>query len=292
MSLSFVVLSNSLLHFISTFSCPCQTSQRTLTGQDRLDVCILMYWSDDTVASLFFPIGQHRSNHVEPSKGRRSKKRRRKDAASAQEALEDPTAMAPPPAPVAAPDAMAHLTIGLNSTTRRMESTSRSRLPKTAPLVLQIQPKKRSTDDKRVPLASDAERLAAVFVVRSSQSSLLHAHLPLLAKTSSLGRLPASHTRLVPLPNTAEARLTAALALPRVGVVGLTEDCPHAEPLLDYVRQHVPITDVPWLEEASAGTYLPVEIKAVQTSAPVPLKNKNLPQRTPARKRKGSHEAE
>lgn len=43
------------------------------------------------------------------------------------------------------------------------------------------------------------------------------------------------------------------------------DGAPHAIPLVEYVREHVPIVEVPWLEEAVAANYLPLKVNAVQT---------------------------
>lgn len=73
---------------------------------------------------------------------------------------------------------------------------------------------------------------------------------------------------MVPLPKGAESRLSAALAIPRVGLIGIMEGAPHASPLLDQARNHVRVVEVPWLKEAVAGEYLPLKIAATESRAP------------------------
>ncbi len=43
------------------------------------------------------------------------------------------------------------------------------------------------------------------------------------------------------------------------------DDAPRATPLVEYVREHVPSVEVPWLKEAVAATYLPLKVNVVQT---------------------------
>ena len=118
----------------------------------------------------------------------------------------------------------------------------------------------------------------AVFVARADQPPMLHAHLPLLIKAASLANLSKPPIRLVSLPSKAEERLIAALKLRRVGVIGLLNEAPGADALVEFLRMTVSVVEVPWLQEATVGRYLPVEIRAVETSAPVEEKRKRLRQ--------------
>lgn len=68
-------------------------------------------------------------------------------------------------------------------------------------------------------------------------------------------------TRLVLLPKAAEARLSTTLTIPRVGIIGLTSVAAIAQELIDMVRVRVPLIQIPWLEKATAGEYLPVNIE-------------------------------
>ena len=45
------------------------------------------------------------------------------------------------------------------------------------------------------------------------------------------------------------------------------DGAPHATPLVEYVREHVPSVEVPWLKEAVAADYLPLKVNVVQTGA-------------------------
>ena len=110
--------------------------------------------------------------------------------------------------------------------------------------------------------------MAAVFVPRSDQSSILNSHLPLLIKAAALGSPSFPSPRLVTLGRGAEKRLNDAVSTPRVALVGLIADAPGAEGLIDSIRQGVPELDIPWLDNTARGGYLPVNIKATQTSVP------------------------
>lgn len=97
----------------------------------------------------------------------------------------------------------------------------------------------------------------------------MHTHIPLLVATASLASPSSAPIGLITLPKGAEARLSVALALPRVGFVGLMNGAPHAAPLVEYVREHIPNVEVPWLKEAVAANYLPMKVNAVQTGTRV-----------------------
>ena len=116
--------------------------------------------------------------------------------------------------------------------------------------------------------------MSVVFVPRSDQPSILNAHLPLLVKMASIRSPTKPPIRLVSLPKGAEQKLSMSLGTPRVGLVGLFDGAPAADGLVKLVSEVVPTEDVPWLQEATIGKYLPVTIKAIETSAPVTPKRK------------------
>ena len=117
--------------------------------------------------------------------------------------------------------------------------------------------------------------LAAVFVPYSDQHAILYAHIPLLAKMTSSAFATLPSTRLVVLSKGAEQRLGSALAIPRVGLIGLSRDAPESAALMEFVRQKVPEIEVPWLEEVAAGSCLPVTVDEFKTSAPIEPKRKD-----------------
>lgn len=195
------------------------------------------------------PLGQHRSQHVPPSKGARSKKRKRP---------ESETAHGPLPAP---PLIAADLKVGLNSVTRHLES---------------VAARKGATTD-----ASDqpAPRHLAVVYIPKAQDDMIVAHLPALAAVASAAYVMRPATRLVLLNSNAEKRLAAALGLPRVGAVGIMENGERSA-VVDFVREHVPAVDVPWMKEATAAKYLVLnietsEVKPKTQAEPTSKKKKN-----------------
>ena len=171
-----------------------------------------------------------------------------------------------------------HLTVGFNKTTRYLEFLAQNTSP--------------STDEHETPGAVAAAKtsarpsldpaknkpLAAVFVPRSGQPPVLYSHLPLLSKAASLAVPLSPSTRIVSLPEGAEDRLKTVLGIPRVGMIGLIDGAPFAASLIEFIRQKIPELEVPWLQEAVNGAYLPVKINAIQTSAPL---NPNRGARTP-----------
>jgi hypothetical protein len=110
---------------------------------------------------------------------------------------------------------------------------------------------------------------SAIFVPRSSQPPILHAHLPQLVVTASLAHPELPVTRLVQLPKGCDARLSEALGLPRVSFIGILEGAPHSKSLVDLVRECVPEIEIPWLAEAKKSVYLPVKINAIESFVPV-----------------------
>lgn len=50
-------------------------------------------------------------------------------------------------------------------------------------------------------------------------------------------------------------------------MIGLLADAPNALPLVNYVTEHVPTLEVPWLEDVQTGRYLPVAIKAIPSAS-------------------------
>jgi RNase P subunit Pop3 len=134
-------------------------------------------------------------------------------------------------------------------------------------------------DAQEEPLIEEGRvnyHFSAIFVLRSSQPSILHAHLPQLIATASLAHPKLPTTRLVQLPKGCDERLCEVLGLPRVSFIGLLESAPHSRYLLDVVREFVPEIEVPWLQEAKKSDYLPVKINAVETFVPVAKKEQKV----------------
>ena len=168
----------------------------------------------------------------------------------------------PPPPPL-----IDYLTIGFNANIRHLESLAQISVPKALHTKL---PGTLSTGTENnncsIPAIDDSstktEALVAIFVPRSDQSALMHAHLPLLVHTASLAAPSSLAIRLIGLPRGAEARLSSVLGIPRTGFIGLHDNAPHAGPLIEMIKRHVPAMEVPWLQEIKTGRYHPVNIKA------------------------------
>jgi hypothetical protein len=115
-------------------------------------------------------------------------------------------------------------------------------------------------------LVEDVHRhFSAIFVTQASQPPILRAHLPQLVTTASLANPELPATRLVQLPKGCEARLSEALALPRVSFIGILDGAPHSKSLVDLARESVPVIEIPWLEEAKKSVYLPLKINAIES---------------------------
>ncbi|KAH0562488.1 hypothetical protein GP486_002825 [Trichoglossum hirsutum] len=235
------------------------------------------------LTSILSPIGRHRSSQIVPSNGKRSRKRKRKEAQSA-----DPTSDILPSItslPQQAgidylppqPEISSYLTIGLNSTTRVLELLAQKSIPESLSLRRRLLSAPRATATKSETYGASTEEkpgasgeltqkpLVAVFVARSTQPALLHAHLPLLTATASLSRPKKPPIALVTLPKGAEVRLTSALGLPRVSVVGLSEGAPGSAALVEFVRENVKPVDVEWLV-GEGNEWRGTEIRALKTT--------------------------
>ncbi|KAI9830075.1 MAG: hypothetical protein M1826_005068 [Phylliscum demangeonii] len=265
----------------------------SLTAEDQDTILTLLL-------SLLTPIGQHRRLHLRPSNGRRDQRRKAPEARS-QAATTDlgagihadePTTRTPPPPPPPSPppppppSISDHLTIGFNSTTRHLERLAHRSAPRHASIPRRPDPAPYHAPDPSPTTPAPPEPLAAIFVPRSSQPPLLHAHLPLLTYTASLASPGSPATRLVALPAGAEPKLGHALGLAHVSFVGLKEAAlPQAASLIACVRRCVPAVDVPWLRALAVGAYLPLRAEPMLVPVPVVRKRKreaNAPGTQPA----------
>lgn len=248
----------------------------------------------ELLCSILSPIGQHRRNHITPSKGKRHKKRKREEAKKkAESGVESGETLSNPPTP----EISSHLTVGLNSITRTLEALSQISRPvaikasqegpqdqvqpesELEPDTKNSEPKNESPDiQDGLAEPQDAPQtlahMAAIFVATSTQPAVLHAHLPQLIFTAALAHPSLPPTRLVQLPKGSDARLCDALGLPRVSFIGILEGAPHTKALIDHVRETVPEIDVPWLREVKEEMYLKVKVNAIETFAPMVVKEK------------------
>ncbi|KAF4625660.1 hypothetical protein G7Y89_g12500 [Cudoniella acicularis] len=230
----------------------------------------------ELLCSLLSPIGQYRSNNVTPSKGKRSKKRKRQDAKTGNN---PPKEINPPP-----PDISQYVVVGLNSVTKVLESSLHASKktshdndsePGNVHSNTEISKNISVSGDSEVHIPENSaspdirEHFSAVFALRSPQLTILDSHLPQLVATASLSypKLPA--IRLVQLPKDYDKRICESLGLPRVSFIGILEGAPHSGALIDLVRSQVPEVDVPWLRERKSAEYLAVKINVINTFAPV-----------------------
>lgn len=181
------------------------------------------------------------------------------------------------------PEVLEYLTVGFNSTTRYLEALAQRSITRDK----QKQGPAESEPDLSRAFSTDSKNLrsmAAIFVPRSDQPTILYSHLPLLIKAASFVPFSSSAPRLVTLPKGAQERLADALSIPRVGLVGLIDGAPNGNLLMEVVKQKVLEVEVPWLTKEGRGVYTPVNIKAVQTCALVDQKSNEdqLPWACPA----------
>ena len=216
---------------------------------------------------MLSPIGEHKSHP--PSKGKRAKKRKRRgDATIQNKSADSPNEGVSRTGALAQPEILDHLTIGFNTTTRFLEFWAQKTRPDSGEdenlnaVVASKTPNRPSFDTARI------EPLAAVFTPRPSQPPILYSHLPLLVRAANLAVPSSASTRLISLPEGAEVRLKSILGIPRVGMIGLMNGAPNASSLVEFIRANVPEMEVPWLQEAIKGEYLPVKINAIQIVAP------------------------
>ena len=229
---------------------------------------------------MLSPIGQHRANHITPSKGKRSKKQKKEEAKLGKDSLKD--AKPPPP-----PDVTSFVVVGLNGITRCLEALPRKAVPDTSsfkdtseadkarrvihgPDLEATQPKSTPSDNTN---ASTGTHFSAIFAIRSSQPPILYAHLPQLVVTASLARPELPPTRLVQLPKGSDDRISEALGLPRASFIGLLEGAPNSRSLLDLIRDIVQPVEIPWIAEVKESKYLPVKINMIETTAPISKKD-------------------
>lgn len=202
-----------------------------------------------------------------PSKGKRSKKRKRKELAEAKTS----NAVKPP-----IPEISSFVRIGLNAVARDLEALARvSRPTRTdevdGPRMLEEAAVLKDPRNDNGS-ANSSTSFSAIFVLPSTEPAILHTQLPQLIATATAANPDAPSIRLVQLPKGSSSRLSDALALPRVSFIGLVNAAPNSQALVDFIREHVPEVHVPWLQEVQTPVYLPVKINAIDTFATIAKK--------------------
>jgi ribonuclease P/MRP protein subunit POP3 len=215
-----------------------------LSSDDEADIV-------DHLSRLLEPIGNYRRDHIKPSKGKSCRKRNRKRRLTQDAPIVADSRPVPP-----TPDIFDHITLGLNTTVRHLESLSAISKPQSVGRAsIDV------SEDAAVKAVEPLGPLSAVFVCRTGLPLILTSSLPLLAATASLAFPEEPPIRLVPLGKKAGEKLARILHQPKVGFIGLQSDASRAGNIIDLVRDRVQPVDVPWLKEASSGTYLPVKVR-------------------------------
>ena len=198
-----------------------------------------------------------------PSKGKRSRKRKRASAKDTSDAGQ--TVNTPP-----VPDIHSFTTVGFNSTIRCLQNHMNF-----------VQPHRKQPPDEKDSRVSESDLdLAAIFVDRASVADLLWEKLPLLVHTQPRQNPSMEPIRLVSLPRGSEARLSDGFGIPRAGIVGIARGAPGAEQLMSFVRAHADPIEIPWLRDLKLGNYFPavVDVKTVEVPAPKSKKAKEAEQ--------------
>ena len=212
---------------------------RSLLGSQYTEHSFLLYVQSHPVlrgklmsrvtSSLLAPIGDYRRQYIQPSKGKRSRKRQRADcqglsmSGRKNDLPPYPTLESVPPVP----NVNGSVLIGFNSVVRYLEVTSQDSAGG-----LSIPRRNRNGDqDFRQPLA-------AIFVVNTGQHAAMHMHLSSLLSTTPTDTLGDPAIQLFILPKAAEVRFSTLLHLPRVHVIGLKSATPNAAHLFAYIRRN------------------------------------------------------
>ncbi|CAK7202610.1 RNase P and RNase MRP subunit [Sporothrix eucalyptigena] len=233
----------------------------------------------ELLCTLLAPIGQHRRDHVELSRGKRSRRKSRqkfKDIAGeaskeadgvvsltsnaadgkgkAVEEAKRPSDNIPPP-----PDLLQFIDVGLVTITREL---AKSAAPGSV-IPAQGAPKDTSHPSPTTPSSSPSSSIspyAAVFVVRSGHSSAFYSHFPQMVavasqQVSAAPDSPSSPIRLVGFSRACEDRLGTSLEIPRVSAVAIRAGAPQSQGLLKFLEETVSAVDVRWLGEAQTGKF-------------------------------------
>ncbi|KFY02898.1 hypothetical protein O988_01824 [Pseudogymnoascus sp. VKM F-3808] len=199
----------------------------------------------DLLTSLLSPIGHYRTTHITPSKGKRNKKAKRRQVklGAAQPAPDTPS--------VLKPELSAHILVGLNSTTRHLESQSRQACPQSL--------------DMQIP--SDSPKHLAVLVTTwPSIPAILTSHLYQLLQTSSLLYPNLPQTRLVTLPRSSEKRLCSALGVARAGFIAIFDSAPCSTTVTEFCLANIPGIEVNGWLKPDQKPFMPLKINTIETA--------------------------
>ncbi|KAI0011824.1 hypothetical protein F4779DRAFT_159514 [Xylariaceae sp. FL0662B] len=200
----------------------------------------------ELLCALLAPLGRYRLEHIQTSKGKRDKKRKRR--------------VSGPPTPSLAlppiPELKNYIDVGLPAITRCLQeiaSTSND-------------PGSKGEGNTLSRKCSGSRFYSAIYVARSGYPNALNGHLPQMVAVASKADPTRVPIRLVGLSKACEERLSESLGIPRVSCIGLREDAPNSKALVDFTRQHVPAIEVSWLEEARLAEHRETNINTIETS--------------------------
>lgn len=193
----------------------------------------------ESLLSILIPIGEHRERSNAQSKGKNRKRSRRNYIENI-----DRDGIDASPAPI--PDIQHHLTIGFNSTIRKLESFIMD---------------SRSIENPDCYHNRSGPALFTIFVYLSSLPPVLTAPLPLLAATASTSASSSTDVRLVPISPTNAPKIAKALKQPHAGFIGISELARGTEELHEVVRTNVEQIKLPWIQSSMCATYEPLKVQ-------------------------------
>ncbi|KFZ05498.1 hypothetical protein V501_08285 [Pseudogymnoascus sp. VKM F-4519 (FW-2642)] len=202
------------------------------------------------LTSFLSPIGHYRTTHITPSKGKRSKKAKRRELKGGAAKPAQDEASVPPP------ELISHILVGLNSITRHLESQSRKACPPS--LGVPIPSSDRPANSQR--------HLTVVVTTWPSVPTILTSHLHKLVQTSSLLHPNLPPTRFVTLPRSSEKRLCSALGVPRAGFIGIFDGAPSATAVIDFCLANVPELEVDGWLKTDKSAFMPLKINTIEAA--------------------------
>ncbi|KFY80728.1 hypothetical protein V499_00436 [Pseudogymnoascus sp. VKM F-103] len=202
------------------------------------------------LTSFLSPIGHYHTTHITPSKGKRSKKAKRRELKGGAAKPTQDEASVPPP------ELISHILVGLNSITRHLESQSRKACPPSLGVPIP------SYDGP----ANSQRHLAVVVTTWPSVPTILTSHLHKLVQTSSLLHHNLPPTRFVTLPRSSEKRLCSALGVPRAGFIGIFDGAPSATAVIDFCVANVPELEVDGWLKVDKSAFMPLKINTIEAA--------------------------
>ncbi|CZR61660.1 uncharacterized protein PAC_11557 [Phialocephala subalpina] len=220
----------------------------------------------ELLCSTLKPIGLYRTNHVTPSKGKRSQNSKRQEAKAKASSNPDVSMQGSSSAPPPPPEIQKHVVVGLNSILRHLQSLSSKSKPGQELRDSGVEVKEGGDDTEgKIEGGVQEGHFATIFALPSSPPNILTHQLPILIHTASLSSPSLSPTRLIPLSIPQASQLATTLSMARVSHIGILDSAPGTEWLLKLMRETVPEIEVKWLDDMKKGVYLSVKINAVET---------------------------